>query len=80
MPLLSFSLCLFPQAINIIECPEFQSLLLHLRSDLQDTMIPRRSKLRLTILDAWRNSFESLKKDLAVRFFLIFFRLLKYPD
>jgi hypothetical protein len=54
------------QAIDVIECPEFWDLLLLLRSNLQDAMIPRWTKVRQIILEAWSKSFEQLKHDLSV--------------
>lgn len=54
------------QSLNVVECPEFRSLLLLLRNDLKENMIPHRSKLRELIIDAWREYFQALKKDLAV--------------
>lgn len=54
------------QAINVIECREFRDLLLLLRSDLQDSMIPHRTKVRHIILEAWNNAFQLLKRDLSV--------------
>jgi hypothetical protein len=75
----SFLTALLPQAINVIECPEFRDLLLLLRSDLQDTMIPRRTKVRQMVLEAWNHSFVDLKRDLAVSLIVIFFRLLILP-
>jgi hypothetical protein len=55
------------QALNIIECPEFRALLLLLRSDLKESMVLHRTKLRELIIEAWRRYFSILKKDLEVR-------------
>jgi hypothetical protein len=55
------------QAIHVVECPEFRSLLLLLREDLQEKDIPHRTKIRESIIKAWQAWFTSLKKDLAVR-------------
>ena len=57
----------FHKAINLVECPEFRQLLLLLRPDLKETVIPHRSKLCKLVIDGWRRSFQELKRDLAVR-------------
>jgi hypothetical protein len=49
-----------------VECPEFRVLLLLLRNDLKETMIPHRTKLRELIIKAWQRYFQVLKKDLEV--------------
>ena len=54
------------QSINVIECPEFQQLLCLLRQELRDTDIPRRTKLRELIIEAWRDCFQALREDLEV--------------
>ena len=48
------------QSLNIVECPEFRQLLLLLRSDLKDSDIPRRTKLRELLLQAWKDYFQVL--------------------
>jgi hypothetical protein len=50
-----------------VECSEFRCLLLLLRNDLKETMIPHRTKLRELIIQAWREYFKLLRRDLAVR-------------
>jgi hypothetical protein len=55
------------QSINVIECPEFRRLIRILRQDIRETDIPHRTKFRELILDAWREYFNVLKQDLAVR-------------
>jgi len=67
------------KSVNIIECLEFRRLLLHLRTDLTDAMIPHRTKLHELIIQAWGVHFKVLRADLAVRlphlvrpFFLFF--------
>lgn len=54
------------QSLNVIECREFRALLLLLRNDLKETMIPHRTKLRELIVEAWRRYFKVLKMDLEV--------------
>lgn len=54
------------QAINVVEAPAFRRLLLLLRGDLRDTDIPRRTKTRELILEAWLDHFLRLKRDLKV--------------
>jgi hypothetical protein len=57
----------FPcQSLNVIECVEFRALLMLLRSELKETMIPHRTKLRQLIVEAWKRYFHVLKGDLAV--------------
>jgi hypothetical protein len=54
------------QPINVVECPEFRQLLRLMRQDLKESDIPRRTKFRSLIIDAWRDYFPILKRDLAV--------------
>jgi hypothetical protein len=56
----------FPKSLNLVECREFRDLLLLLRSDLTESMIPHRTKLRELIIEAWRTYFQVLKLELAV--------------
>jgi len=60
------TLSFFSKSINIIECPEFRALLRLLRSDLKDTMILHRTKIRELIVEAWRRYFQQLKQKLSV--------------
>ena len=55
------------QSVNVIERLEFRRLLLHLRTELTDAMIPRRTKLHELIIQAWGVHFKVLRADLAVR-------------
>jgi len=59
-------LVLNPKSLNIIECPEFRKLLLFLQSDLRESLIPCRTKLRELVIQAWRQHFQVLRRDLAV--------------
>ncbi len=49
-----------------MECHEFRQLLLLLRSDLKESMISHRTKLRELIIQAWREYFQALRAELAV--------------
>ena len=51
------------QSLNILECKEFQCLLLFLR---EDTNIPHRTKIKIDIIEAWKDYFVGLKQDLTV--------------
>lgn len=53
------------KSLNVVECPEFRQLLLLLRSDLKDTDIPRRTKQRELLLQAWKEYFQVLRSNLA---------------
>ncbi|KAI0919445.1 hypothetical protein AcV7_006181 [Taiwanofungus camphoratus] len=53
------------QSLNVVQCPEFRSLLLYLREDLQEKDIPRRTKVRELIIKAWKIGFDMLKDDLT---------------
>ncbi|KIL57978.1 hypothetical protein M378DRAFT_188346 [Amanita muscaria Koide BX008] len=53
------------QSISVIECPEFRRLLLVLRVDLQEKDIPRRTKIRSSIITACNTWYTVLKSDLA---------------
>ena len=65
------------QSLNIVECDEFRHLLLILREDLKDTDIPHCTKIKMDIIEAWKDYFVILKQDLAVRILLfIRFQLL----
>jgi hypothetical protein len=54
------------KSLNLVECPEFRRLLLLLRSNLKEGMIPHRTKLRELIIRAWKQYFQVLRHDLAV--------------
>ena len=54
------------QSLNILECKEFQHLLLFLREDLEDTDIPHHTKIKMDIIGAWKDYFVDLKQDLSV--------------
>jgi len=56
------------KSINVVECHEFQVLLLLLRSSLKETMIPHHTKLHELIVEAWKHYFQVLKANLAVLF------------
>jgi len=49
-----------------MECREFRVLLLLLRGELTDAMIPHRTKLRELIIEVWRWYFQVLKCNLLV--------------
>ena len=55
------------KSLNVVEVPEFRKLLLLLRSDLKDSQIPRRTKIHELVIQAWRQHFQVLRRDLAVR-------------
>jgi len=68
------------KSLNIIECPEFRRLLLHLQTDITDTMIPHRTKLHKLVIQAWGAHFQVLCRNLAVHlphllrsFFILYF-------
>ena len=54
------------QSLNVVECKEFQHLLLFLREDLEDKDIPHRTKIKMDIIQAWKDYFVILKQDLTV--------------
>jgi hypothetical protein len=54
------------KSINVIECHEFRVLMLLLRNDLKDSMIPHHTKMRELIVNAWKRYFQTLKADLVV--------------
>ena len=58
------------QSINVIECPEFRNLLLHLRDDISDNDIFGRDKLKRSIMEAWYAYYPVLKAELQVFNFL----------
>lgn len=49
-----------------MECSEFRRLLLLLRNDLKETTIPHRTQLRELVIQAWREYFKLLRRDLSV--------------
>ncbi|KAF8586581.1 hypothetical protein K439DRAFT_1614963 [Ramaria rubella] len=53
------------QSINVIECPEFRTLLLLLREELKDKDIPHCTNIRKQILKTWEIHFQQLKKKLV---------------
>ena len=54
------------QSLNIVECPEFRQLLL-LHGNLKDSDIPHRTRLRELLLQAWKEYFQELRSNFAVR-------------
>ena len=64
----------------MIECPKFRSLLLLLRPDLAEKNIPHRTRLRESIIEAWKTWFESLKIELSVCFFLLSYPTITYSN
>lgn len=56
------------QSLSVVGCPEFRVILLLLRPDLKDSLIPRRTKLHQLILQAWRRYFNDLRGEIAVCF------------
>ena len=54
------------KSLNLMDCSEFRELLLLLRCTLTDGAIPHRTKLRELVIQAWKEYFEVLKRDLAV--------------
>jgi hypothetical protein len=54
------------QSLNVVENAEFRNLLTFFREDYTDEDMPHRSKIRVAILDAWRNWFGQLKQELKV--------------
>lgn len=54
------------KSLNLVECREFRLLLLLLRNDLKEAMLPHRTKLRELIIQAWKQYFQVLRRDLAV--------------
>jgi len=55
------------KSLNVVECPEFRQLILLLHSDLKDSQIPYRTKMRELILQAWSQYFQVLRRDLVAR-------------
>lgn len=58
--------------MNILENKTFRSLLLLLRSDLQDSDIPHRTFLRTRILSNWEKHLSDLRNEMNVRYQLTF--------
>jgi hypothetical protein len=56
-----------------VECLEFRSLLRYLKSDLKESMIPHRTKLRELVINNWRMKFLELKAKLGVRYIMLLF-------
>jgi hypothetical protein len=54
------------KSIRVVECREFRDLLLLLRSDLKDHMIPHRVKVWEMIIETWRRYFVKLRHDINV--------------
>ncbi|KIM68335.1 hypothetical protein SCLCIDRAFT_105772 [Scleroderma citrinum Foug A] len=54
------------QSLNVVKCKEFECLLLFLREDLEDKDIPHHTKIKMDIIQAWKDYFVILKQDLAV--------------
>ncbi|KIK13966.1 hypothetical protein PISMIDRAFT_17623 [Pisolithus microcarpus 441] len=52
------------QSLCIVKCEEFWHLLLLLKNDLKDSNIPRCTKIKSDILQAWKDYFTVLKTDI----------------
>ena len=59
---------IFCKAIRVVECPEFRDLCMLLRPALDDRQIPRRDKVRESVINQFGQEFGKLKIELAVRF------------
>lgn len=58
---------IYLQSINVVECREFRDLILALREDMKESDIPHRTKLRESIIRAWKSYFNLvLKVELEV--------------
>lgn len=67
------------QFLYVVECLEFQHLLLHLREDLMDKDISHHTMIKSEIIDMWKCCFNSLKRKVTVHsMFLIFIMLLTH--
>jgi len=56
------------QSLNVMECPEFQALLLLCCEEFMDTDIPHHTSIRKQILKAWEQHFQQLKKEISCEF------------
>lgn len=56
------------QSLRVVETPEFRRLLLFLREDIDDSAIPKRTKIRNAVMDSLDNFFVRLKNDIHVCF------------
>jgi len=54
------------QSLRVVECPEFRQIILLTNSNIRDEDIPRRTKVREAVLEAWVNWFQKFKKELQV--------------
>lgn len=63
------------KSIHIIECPEFQELLMVIWETLLNSEIPHHDKMRENIHSRWQSSFEELKLELSVGWTFIFLLL-----
>ena len=53
------------KSLNIVEGHEFRQFLSN-QPNVEDKMIPHRTKLHVLILQAWKKYFQVLRRDLAV--------------
>lgn len=68
------------KSLNLVECYEFRELLLLLRPSLTEANIPRQTKLRELIIHVWKEYFQVLKSQLAVRASLSLFTLVMFSS
>jgi hypothetical protein len=52
--------------MRVVECPEFRQLCMILRETLVDADIPRRDKVRESVIRAWQKAFEEQKEVFSV--------------
>jgi hypothetical protein len=62
----NLSVVIFIQSLNIIESPEFRTLLLMLRETLTEHDIPHCTALRSLVAKAWENQFAEMSVELKV--------------
>jgi hypothetical protein len=56
------------QSLRVVETPEFRSLLLLLRDEMDENAIPRRTKIRSVVMESLDDFFLKLKNDIQVCF------------
>ncbi|KAJ7463230.1 hypothetical protein FB451DRAFT_463925, partial [Mycena latifolia] len=53
------------QSINVVENKELRAIFLMLRSELQDSDIPHRTKIRKRIIEVWDEYLDTLQREMG---------------
>lgn len=62
---------MFPQSINVIECPQLRQIFLMLCEELTDTDIPHCTFIRAWVIQTWERYTSTLKGEMEVSLYIL---------